>query len=806
MAAIFPITMSDQQPSDPSSNPNGSKDKKSPASAGGINWRVVVLMTIALGILYYAATNGFEGDPKKLTYKQFLNDIDSGKIITDQNLPKNENGETFPNNTHILEKGGMSPTVPTISGFFYKNDPWVVNREKAPQHAFRIPINTQLDDDQLKSIQLRHSIPLNIVKELPSSTDGDLRTLKDLSRMLARGEIITDDPDNAFEMVSLVGSDDKFIVGKAYTFAATPPVTKKEELVPFTIAVNNFELSNAYDKQIINDLATFEEDSGMMRMLISMLPILLIIVIIFFLFRHQMKSAGRGAMSFGKSKARLLSMDGKKVTFKDVAGIEESKEELVEIVEYLRDPKKFQKLGANLPKGLLMVGPPGTGKTLLARAIAGEADVPFFSISGSDFVEMFVGVGASRVRDMFEQGQKNSPCLIFIDEIDAVGRHRGHGMGGGHDEREQTLNALLVEMDGFDGRTGVIIIAATNRPDVLDPALLRPGRFDRQVTVPLPDVNGRKEILEVHAKRIKMAADTDLGIIARGTPGFSGAELANLLNEAALLAARKDMNSVGLPEMEEARDKVRWGRERRSLALSEKEKENTAYHEAGHAILNVLLEHTDPLHKVTIIPRGPSLGSTMFLPEEDKFTYREKELHDQLCVAMGGRVAEEITFGNVTNGAVGDIRMATNIARKMVCEWGMSEKLGMIEYGEERGEVFVARDVGSTRGYSEETAQVIDAEIKKLIDDAYALAKKMLLEHNDTLIALSNALLEYETLDAEQVNDILEHGEMRNPPTPPTNSEIQGNQSDEGIPKKSHPVEPTSEDPPLAGEIAGEPA
>jgi len=799
--------MSDQQPPEPSKNPKGSQGNKPTAAGGGVNWRVVVLMTIALGILYYAATNGFEGEPKKLTYKQFLNYIDSGKIITDQNLPKNEDGKTFPNNTHELKKGGMSPTVPIISGFYYKNDPWVVDREKAPQRAFRIPINTQLDDDQLKSILLRHPIPLKIVSELPAATDGDLLTLKNLSGMLARDEVIKSDSDNAFEIVSLIGSDDKFIVGKYYVFSKASPIDSKDQLQAFTIAVNNFELANAYDKQVINSLAPFEEDSGMMRfLLVQMLPILLIIVIIFFLFRHQMKSAGRGAMSFGKSKARLLSMDGSKVTFKDVAGIEESKEELVEIVDYLRDPKKFQKLGGNLPKGLLMVGPPGTGKTLLARAIAGEADVPFFSISGSDFVEMFVGVGASRVRDMFEQGQKNSPCLIFIDEIDAVGRHRGHGMGGGHDEREQTLNALLVEMDGFDTRTGVIIIAATNRPDVLDPALLRPGRFDRQVTVPLPDVNGRKEILKVHAKRIKMAAGTDLGLIARGTPGFSGAELANLLNEAALLAARKDLNSVGLPEMEEARDKVRWGRERRSLALSEKEKENTAYHEAGHAILNVLLDHTDPLHKVTIIPRGPSLGSTMFLPEEDKFTYREKELHDQLCVAMGGRVAEEITFGNVTNGAVGDIRMATNIARKMVCEWGMSERLGMIEYGEERGEVFVARDIGATRGYSEETAQVIDSEIKKLIDDAYALAKKMLLENNDSLVALSKALLEYETLDAKQVNEILDHGELLHPPTPPNQSMIQGNQTDEGVPKKPHTPEPTEDEPPLAGEIAGEPA
>lgn len=794
-----------QSPQDPNDDPsNKPKNAKGPATGGGINWRVVVLMAIGLGVLWYAAVYQSQGETKNLTYKEFRNYIDSGKIITGQELPKD--GKVFPNVTHQLKKGGGSPTVPKIKGFIYVDDPWIADKKSSPTEAFRIPVNTQLDDDQLKSIQLRHHVPLKLVEQLPTETDGKLMTLAGLSRMLARGEVITTDPENAFEMVSREGSDDKYIVGKRYIFAPAPAITDAKQLQPFEIVINNFEVANDYDKQVINDLTPFKEDSGMMMMLMQMLPIILIVVIIFFLFRHQMKSAGRGAMSFGKSKARLLTMDGNKVTFKDVAGIQEAKEELSEVVDYLRHPKKFQKLGANLPKGLLMVGPPGTGKTLLARAIAGEADVPFFSISGSDFVEMFVGVGASRVRDMFEQGKKNSPCLIFIDEIDAVGRHRGHGMGGGHDEREQTLNALLVEMDGFDSRTGVIIIAATNRPDVLDPALLRPGRFDRQVSVGLPDVNGREEILKVHAKKIKMAADTDLSLIARGTPGFSGAELSNLLNEAALLAARKELTSVGLPEMEEARDKVRWGRERRSMALSEKEKENTAYHEAGHAILNVLLDHTDPLHKVTIIPRGPSLGSTMFLPTEDKFTYRQKELVDQLCVAMGGRVAEEITFGNVTNGAVGDIRMATNIARKMVCEWGMSEILGMVEYGEERGEVFVARDVGATRGYSEETARIIDAEIKRFIDDAYALAKELLIKHNDALVNLSTALLEYETLDALQVNEIIEHGALLDPPTPPKDDVIPGNQSDAGISKKSLTPEASSDEPPLAGEIAGEPA
>ena len=413
-----------------------------------------------------------------------------------------------------------------------------------------------------------------------------------------------------------------------------------------------------------------------------------------------------------------------------------------------------------------MVGPPGTGKTLLARAIAGEADVPFFSISGSDFVEMFVGVGASRVRDMFEQGKKSAPCIIFIDEIDAVGRHRGHGLGGGHDEREQTLNALLVEMDGFDTQEGVIIIAATNRPDVLDPALLRPGRFDRQITVNLPDVKGREEILRVHAKRVKLAEGVDLGVVARGTPGYSGAELANVINEAALLAARRGLKAITMAEMEEARDKVRWGKERRSLAISEKEKENTAYHEAGHALLCEVLEYTDPLHKVTIIPRGPSLGSTMYLPVEDKYTNRKNELLDRLVVIMGGRVAEEIVFGDVTNGATGDIRMATGIARKMVCEWGMSERLGMVEYGEHEDYVFLGRDISRSRAYSEATAQEIDREVKRLCDDSYQRAMKVLTQRKETLVAIAKALLEYETLDGSQIREILNNGRLVNPPPP----------------------------------------
>lgn len=577
---------------------------------------------------------------------------------------------------------------------------------------------------------------------------------------------ISNDPGNRrqLDLVRVLNSGEEYITGFYRTADAEQPVQR------FRTTVNVLQQREKLDALMDEAGLTLNprDDRNMGAMfLITMGPILLILLILFFLFRHQMRMAGRGAMSFGKSRAKLMSMEKNRITFNDVAGVEEAKEEVWELVEFLKDPKKFQKLGGKIPKGVLMVGPPGTGKTLLARAIAGEAEVPFFSISGSDFVEMFVGVGASRVRDMFEQGKKNAPCLIFIDEIDAVGRHRGHGLGGGHDEREQTLNALLVEMDGFDAQEGVIIIAATNRPDVLDPALLRPGRFDRQVTVSLPDVKGREEILRVHSKKVKLAADVNMGIIARGTPGFSGAELANVINEAALLAARKGQKAITTADLEEARDKVRWGRERRSLAISEKEKENTAYHEAGHAILLAVLEHTEPLHKVTIIPRGPSLGSTMWLPAEDKYNWRKNELLSNLVVTMGGRVAEEIVFGDVTNGASGDIRQATAMARRMVCEWGMSDQLGMVEYGESDGPVFLARDMSRSRNYSEATAQQIDAEVKRLIDEAYAKAKELLLKHREQLDTIAKALLEYETLDGNHIRDLMEHGEMRNPPPSP---------------------------------------
>jgi len=625
-------------------------------------------------------------------------------------------------------------------------------------------------------------------------------TLEGFRKLVALDELTN------IQLFAVSGGDQILVTADQVEFPAKKPEEKagktvspqKYDFVPFEVKVNLLQYSDA-ERAFIKQFRHDPKSGGFGSIMIQLLPIFLIVLVIIFLFRHQMKSAGKGAMNFGKSRARLLSMDRDRVTFKDVAGIQEAKEELFEIVDFLKDPKKFQMLGGSIPKGVLMVGPPGTGKTLLARAIAGEAEVPFFSISGSDFVEMFVGVGASRVRDMFEQGKKNSPCIVFIDEIDAVGRHRGHGHGGGHDEREQTLNALLVEMDGFDAHSGVIIIAATNRPDVLDPALLRPGRFDRQVTVALPDVKGREQILKVHAKKIKLKEGTTLSTVAKGTPGFSGAELANLINEAALLAARKGLKEVTLAELEEARDKVRWGRERRSLALSDKEKENTAYHEAGHAICNLVCENTDSLHKVTIIPRGPALGMAMFLPEEDRVNYREAELIDQLCVAMGGRVAEELVFGNVTNGAMGDIRQATQIARKMVCEWGMSKHLGMVDYGgDEHQEMFMA----ANKTYSEETARKIDLEIKELIDGGYERAQQILNEHRDSLDVITKALLEYETLSGEQIKELLETGEMSDPPSMPTPPEPPiAPQPDEK--KKAPEVKDSKDDDPLAGEAIG---
>ena len=498
-----------------------------------------------------------------------------------------------------------------------------------------------------------------------------------------------------------------------------------------------------------------DETPWYLAFLVTWGPFILFIVLWFFLMR-QMQVGGNKALSFGKSRARLLTEDRKKITFTDVAGIDEAKEEVTEIIEFLKDPPKFQKLGGRIPKGVLIVGPPGTGKTLLAKAIAGEAGVPFFNISGSDFVEMFVGVGASRVRDLFEQGKKNAPCIIFIDEIDAVGRLRGAGLGGGHDEREQTLNQLLVEMDGFETNEGVILIAATNRPDVLDPALLRPGRFDRQIVVSRPDMKGRIEILKVHTKRIPLGKDVTLEVIGRGTPGFAGADLENLVNEAALLAARRDKKCVEMSDFELAKDKVLMGVERKSVVISEEEKRTTAYHEAGHALVAKMIPGTDPLHKVTIIPRGRALGITMQLPTDDRYTYPREYLYNNLAILMGGRAAEEIVLNRITTGAGNDIERATELSRKMVCEWGMSEKMGPLTFGKKEEEIFLGREIATRRDYSETTAVEIDNEVKRLVFENYERAKNILRENLKALRALAEALLEKEVLDASEIEKIIQ--------------------------------------------------
>ncbi len=520
-----------------------------------------------------------------------------------------------------------------------------------------------------------------------------------------------------------------------------------------------------YDKYGVKvEFEPQEQGSIWLSLFLNWLP-LIFIFLLFLYFMRQLQSGGGKAMSFGKSKAKLLTEHTNKVTFDDVAGIEEAKEELEEIVAFLKDPKRFTRLGGRIPKGVLMMGSPGTGKTLLARAIAGEAGVPFFSISGSDFVEMFVGVGASRVRDLFEQAKKHAPCIIFIDEIDAVGRHRGAGLGGGHDEREQTLNQLLVEMDGFEANEGVIIVAATNRPDVLDPALLRPGRFDRRIVVPRPDLRGRVGILQVHTRKMPIAPNVDLEVIARGTPGFSGADLENLVNEAALVAARKGKDAVDLEDFEWAKDKVLMGTERRSMIMSEEERRTTAVHEAGHALVAHLLPDTDPLHKVTIIPRGRALGVTMQLPEEDKYSYHKEYLLNRIAVMMGGRLAEEIVFGRITSGAANDIEQATEMARRMVCEWGMSEKLGPLNYAQSDGEVFLGRDIQTPSHYSQQTAEAIDAEVARIVKEQYQRARQLLEENREKLDRLAQALMEYETLSGAEVETVLAGGEIERAPS-----------------------------------------
>ncbi|WP_165482737.1 ATP-dependent zinc metalloprotease FtsH [Legionella gresilensis] len=527
------------------------------------------------------------------------------------------------------------------------------------------------------------------------------------------------------------------------------------------------------------------QESFLLHLFVNWFPMLLLIGVWIFFMRQMQGGGGRGAMSFGRSRARLLGEDQVKVTFADVAGVDEAKEEVKELVDFLRDPSKFQNLGGRIPRGVLLVGPPGTGKTLLAKAVAGEAKVPFFTISGSDFVEMFVGVGASRVRDMFEQAKKQAPCIIFIDEIDAVGRHRGAGLGGGHDEREQTLNQLLVEMDGFEGNDGVIVVAATNRPDVLDPALLRPGRFDRQVVVPLPDIRGREQILKVHLGKVPIDKQVEVLPIARGTPGFSGADLANLVNEAALFAARSNKRKVGMLELDKAKDKIMMGAERRSMVMDENEKKLTAYHEAGHAIVGLSVPEHDPVYKVTIIPRGRALGVTMFLPEQDRYSHSKRRLESQLSSLFGGRIAEELIFGaeNVTTGASNDIMRSTEIARKMVTSWGLSD-LGPLTFGEEEGEVFLGRSVNHNKEISDKTAQLIDEEVNKIITRNYQRAKDILVAKMDILHLMADALIKYETIDTKQINEIM----AGKPPSPPDDWESLKSFDSDNTPKSDTKV------------------
>lgn len=724
--------------SDPNKHPN-----KLPTPGGSPNWGVMILMAVITGILIVAFMfdGSFASPGRTISLEQFRQDYRAGKVVL--NEPKK-----FPLEV-VLDS---SSTEGIITAYEYKSLP------QFPKAEFYMPFT---DSDDVRALCNRFGITTTRVENAPAELKGErIWSTEDFARMGAEGRIITTSSSPVIYEYAGQG----IIVGE-YRKAPTGTVTIKD-LEPVRV-----EFNSAFQGEQVRDLLgnqvkyTVESNTWSM-FLVNVLPFALLLLLIFFFFRAQSGGPG-GAMKFARSRARLLDPNQNKVTFKDVAGISEAKEEVWEIVEFLRNPQKFRNLGGTIPKGVLMVGPPGTGKTLLARAIAGEAGVPFYTISGSDFVEMFVGVGASRVRDMFAEAKKHSPCLIFIDEIDAVGRHRGHGVGGGHDEREQTLNALLVEMDGFTANENVIVIAATNRVDVLDPALLRPGRFDRQVTVNLPDAAGREQILRVHARKVKLAPEVDLGPIARATTGFSGAELANLVNEAALIAARHNKPTVQQGDLEEAREKVRWGRERRSLEISDKEKYMTAVHEAGHAVclLKTALAKSLPLHKVTIIPRGPALGVTMMLPDEDKHSEYKSELLDYIVMAMGGRCAELVTFGDISGGARGDIHQATAIARKMVCVYGMSDKLGPIEYGSNHSEVFLARDISqTTRNFSEHTAQIIDEEIQRIVTENYNRAVTILTENKERLLLIADKLIEFETLSGKQVAELLETGEMTDPP------------------------------------------
>ncbi len=727
--------MSQSPPDPPKNSPNPPKQT---------NWGLLILLSI-IGVILYIAFgfgDGVGGTGKQMKLVEFTDLYREGTIVQNSQ-------NRFPI-TVTTDSGGKEGV---IKAHRYTTPP------KAEYVKFNLPFTP---DNKITEQFNRYGITKTL--DSPAPVEGIGKTLKsseELFRFGEEGRILLEGSDAPV----IYEHGDKAVLVASYRKIPTGKVDR-QNVTPVEV-IFSIEFEGQKVQNLLGSRAQYKVDSNMwFSLFINLLPVAIILLLFFFIFRAQ-SGGPNAAMKFAKSRARLLDPKKNRVTFKDVAGVSEAKEEVWEIVEFLRNPQKFQDIGGTIPKGILMVGSPGTGKTLLARAIAGEADVPFFTISGSDFVEMFVGVGASRVRDMFTEAKRHSPCLIFIDEIDAVGRHRGHGVGGGHDEREQTLNAMLVEMDGFTANENVIVIAATNRVDVLDPALLRPGRFDRQVVVNLPDAAGREQILRVHVRKVKMDPTVDLNPIARATTGFSGAELANLVNEAALIAARLNKKQVEQSDLEEAREKVRWGRERRSLELTDKDKYMTAIHEAGHAIclLKTPLSQTLPLHKVTIIPRGPALGVTMMLPEEDKHSEHKSELLDYIVVAMGGRVAEEVIFGDISGGARGDIKSATDIARKMVCVYGMSEKLGPVEYGSNHGEVFLARDIAhSSRNFSERTAQTIDEEIQRIVEENYARSQAILRDSRERLLLIADKLMEFESLSGDQIKELLETGEMADPP------------------------------------------
>ncbi len=802
---------------DQNNKPNGMPPAPN-KTPGKTNWGLWILIAVIAGILALAfmSDDGFGSSTKQLTLEKFEEECRAGKIILNgdkDHFPvevTTANGSTKANIKAYRLKDGFAYNKDNVGTFLlrYKDsesmkdllneagitDTYTLTDIEKNDKFYKLTgiklvgvTNSQVQEGAKGQDTGATTQP---TAEEPQKNDGKTLVFakKELSIPMATREINAKEFKKLYKAGDILFAKDsnknvgienpvilceqsqqdgnRLVFGK---YRIPTPATKvdKDKTEPVSVTFNA-SLQGDKVKELLNNNYTHKIESNTWQaILINCLPVVIIIFILIFLFRSQGGGAG-GAMKFARSRARLLDPAANNITFKDVAGISEAKEELWEIVEFLRNPKKFRNLGGTIPKGVLMVGPPGTGKTLLAKAIAGEADVPFYTISGSDFVEMFVGVGASRVRDMFAEAKKNSPCLIFIDEIDAVGRHRGHGVGGGHDEREQTLNAMLVEMDGFTPNENVIVIAATNRVDVLDPALLRPGRFDRQVVVHLPDCAGREQILRVHVRKVKLDPSVNLTPIAKATTGFSGAELANLVNEAALIAARKNQNTVQQADLEEAREKVRWGRERRSMELSDKEKYNTAVHEAGHALclLKTPLAKSLPLHKVTIIPRGPALGVTMMLPDEDKHSEYKSELLDYIVMAMGGRCAEQVVFGDVSGGARGDIQQATSIARKMVCVYGMSDKLGPIEYGTNHNEVFLARDISqTTRNYSERTAQMIDEEIQRIVTENYQRAIDILTENKDKLLLVADKLIEYETLSGEHIAELVETGTMLNPPT-----------------------------------------